>query len=167
MQNWPADSKKNIQRSVWTPVFNSSSFQLIQFSTHPVFKSSSFQLIQFSSHPVFNSSSFQLIQFSTHPVFILLSLAFNFRATFRSPYITWDYLKNLDWKRPKKPKTNQKKLDLDTTEFKFILKEIFSTSNFSISQFFNFSISKHCYIFDITFTSILFDIFNINKTLPC
>ena len=106
-------------------------------------------------------------QFSTHPVFILLSLAFNFRATFRSPYITWDYLKNLDWKRPKKPKTNQKKLDLDTTEFKFILKEIFSTSNFSISQFFNFSISKHCYIFDITFTSILFDIFNINKTLPC
>ena len=87
-------------------------------------------------------TSFQLIQFSTHPVFILLSLAFNFRATFRSPYITRDYLKNLDWKRPKKP---TKKLDLDTTEFKFILKEIFSIFqflNFSISQFFNFSISQ-------------------------
>ena len=92
-------------------------------------------------------TSFQLIQFSTHPVFILLSLAFNFRATFRSPYITWDYLKNLDWKRPKKPKTNQKiglrydgiQIHSKGNFFNFSISQFL---NFSIFQFFNFSISQ-------------------------
>ena len=105
MQSWPADSKKNIQRSVWTPVFNSSSFQLIQFSYCFHWLSTFVQL------------------------FVLLT----------SLEIIWKIWTGND---PKNQKPT-KKLDLDKTEFKFILKEIFSIFqflNFSISQFLNFSI---------------------------
>ena len=107
MQSWPADSKKNIQRSVWTPVFNSSSFQLIQFSYCFHWLSTFVQL------------------------FVLLT----------SLEIIWKIWTGND---PKNQKPT-KKLDLDKTEFKFILKEIFSIFqflNFSISQFLNFSISQ-------------------------